>query len=163
MASIGGNLESILEQARATTATGETVMGEFVDAKVRARAFTGDVERMASTLEADLASFTDLVTTRSRELQARVEATDWQGRAAVSKHERIAELDATVARFRGQVDGMSADFRAQLVAFIEGFYETIETQVQAGIGDLQAAWDQEATHAQRFAEELEALDRTAAR
>lgn len=159
---VGGSLEDIRSQAAASADTGSAAMEDFVDVKTKAQQFTGDVDDMAVILEGDLGSFTELVEQRSQTLLAQVESTVWEGRAADAKHARIADINGAVSQFRGAMDGMSADFKLRLTQFIEGFYATLETQIQNTVTDMQTTYEDEGRHADTYATALEDLDTAAA-
>lgn len=161
-ANIGANIASLHAQQAQSRDTAAESLELHAEVESYTADFQDDVNAMAREAKGHMDTFAEMVQEASSRLKATVDSTEWVGLAAEAKQERIAEVDATVASFRGQMETASEEFRTVLQDVIADFYAGVTGEVRAAIDAMHETWNAEADHVRAMADELEDLDRRAA-
>jgi hypothetical protein len=159
---VGGRLDDIRKQAQEAHRTGADASQFHVAARNAAQSFRDEVQAMAAQVRGHMDTFGDEMQQVSGRLVATVQATQWTGRAAEAKHDRIDEINQHVIQFNAELDDGTSQFQQELNAAIDGFFTAIADRAGQRVAAMQESWDAEANHARSMADALEDLDARAA-
>lgn len=159
---VGGILDDIRTQAQESNRTGADATQFHVTAREAAQSFHDEVAAMAAQVRGHMETFGNDMEQVSGRLVATVQATQWTGRAAEAKHERIEELNQHVRQFKDDLADGTSQFQQELTTAIDGFFTAIADRAGLRVAAMQDTWDAEADHARAMANALEDLDARAA-
>jgi hypothetical protein len=157
----GGAISQLLAQQTTADRTADDTAQAAADSRQLAARVQDEVDRISSELDRAFGEMSERLQDTVRRTSEQLHSTEWHGRSRDAMVALDADLAGTTQRFLVSSQEGVATFRANLMAFITDFYDTVQTQFTGSMDDVRARYTTAARATESYAQRLEELDNTA--